>query len=393
MLVASHTSSSPLLTNPLELPLVLHTRVVTGEGGGPEKTILNSPRFLPELGYRSICAYMRHPNDAGFDKIRQRAAMWDAPLIEVDDKGPFDLSIFQRFLAICREHKVAIWHGHDYKSNLIGLWVNRYWPMKLITTVHGWVKFTYRTPVYYAIDRFCLRQYEKVICVSDDLQRASLKAGVKPKQCHWIDNAIDTVQFSRTTTSSLAKKQLGFDEHSPLIGAVGRLSSEKGFDLAIKAVANLIQNGQDVNLVIAGEGDQRGSLEQLISDLGVGEHVRLLGYCSDTIKLFQAFDLFVLSSYREGLPNVILEAMAMGVPVIATEIAGIPRVITNGVNGMLIPPGDSAALQQALATLLVNADLRNQLAVVGRETIESHYSFSVRMSKVAAIYDSVLTAK
>src|SRR5688572_6032323 len=85
-----------------ELPLVLHTRVVTEEGGGPEKTILNSPRFLPDLGYRSICAYMRDPRDKGFEKVRQRAVDSAAPLIEIDDRGPLDFKIFQRYLEICR---------------------------------------------------------------------------------------------------------------------------------------------------------------------------------------------------------------------------------------------------------------------------------------------------
>src|SRR3954465_4975201 len=96
---------------PAKLPLVLHVRVVTGAGGGPEKTILNSPRFLPDLGYRSICAYMRPPHDVGFASIRRRAEQWKAPLIEIDDRGATDFNVFRRYLQICQEHGVAIWHG------------------------------------------------------------------------------------------------------------------------------------------------------------------------------------------------------------------------------------------------------------------------------------------
>src|SRR5688572_23771369 len=128
-----------------ELPLVLHTRVVTGVGGGPEKTILNSPRFLPELGYQALCAYMRPANDEGFAALRRKAREADASLLEVDDGGPLDFGLVRRFTDICREQRVAIWHGHDYKSNLLGILVRRHWPMKLITTVHGWVKHTWRT--------------------------------------------------------------------------------------------------------------------------------------------------------------------------------------------------------------------------------------------------------
>ena len=92
----------------------------------------------------------------------------------IDDRGPLDFSLVKRFVKLCREQRVAIWHGHDYKSNLLGLLVRPHWPMRLVTTVHGWVKFTWKTPLYYAIDRLCLPRYERVICVSDDLAEQCL---------------------------------------------------------------------------------------------------------------------------------------------------------------------------------------------------------------------------
>src|SRR5688572_25562056 len=107
-LVAEICDSAP--PTEAELPVILHTRVVTGQGGGPEKTILNSPRFLPQLGYRAICAYMRPKGDDGFKAIRDRARECRAPLVEIDDKGPFDFSVFRQCLQICRENNVAIWH-------------------------------------------------------------------------------------------------------------------------------------------------------------------------------------------------------------------------------------------------------------------------------------------
>jgi glycosyltransferase involved in cell wall biosynthesis len=377
--------------NESTLPLVLHTRVVTGAGGGPEKTILNSPRFLPPLGYRSICAYMRPPGDAGFASIRARAAEWNAPLLEIDDGGPFDRNVYRRYLEICREHDVAIWHGHDYKSNWIGLWVNRYWPMKLVTTVHGWVKFTWRTPLYYAVDRFCLRRYERVICVSDDLEAACLQAGVRRDRCVWIENAIDTEQFRRSMETKWAKQQLGFDSNRPLIGAVGRLSAEKGFDVLIHAVSRLKQAGEQVNLVIVGEGDQRPALEQLIHQLRLGDCVKLLGFRSDTIQLYQAFDLFALSSYREGLPNVVLEAMALETPVVATAVNGVPKLVTHEQTGLLVPAGDAATLSAAMQRLLRDDALRLTLLREARTTIETRFSFTRRMEKVAHVYNDVMS--
>src|SRR5262249_44155089 len=146
-------------------PVVLDARVVSGTGGGPDKTILNSPRYLAPAGYRMLCAYMRPPGDPGFEQLRAKAQRWGAPLVEIDDRGPWDWRVPAELLPVCRRERVQVWHGHDYKSNALGLLLARFWPMRLVTTVHGWVKHTRRTPLYYRIDRLCLRHYEAVICV------------------------------------------------------------------------------------------------------------------------------------------------------------------------------------------------------------------------------------
>src|SRR4029079_13208472 len=138
-------------------PLVLHARCVTGTGGGPAKTILNSPRFLQQMDYECICAYLLPPRDPGLDVLQRRAETAGARLVAIPDYGPLDLNTVREMVRLCRTHRVAIWHGHDYKTNALGLVVQWFWPMKLVTTVHGWVQHTWRTPLYYAIDKFCLR--------------------------------------------------------------------------------------------------------------------------------------------------------------------------------------------------------------------------------------------
>src|SRR5262249_34841536 len=162
--------------------------VVVGTGGGPEKTILNSPRFLTSGGYRMICAYMRAPGDRGFEQLRKKAEQRGAPLEPIDDRGPWDWKVVPSLLALCRRERVSIWHGHDSKSNALGLLLRRFWPMRLVTTVHGWVQQTRRTPLYYWIDRLCLPRCEQVICVSEDLHERCLACGVPPRRCALIEN-------------------------------------------------------------------------------------------------------------------------------------------------------------------------------------------------------------
>src|SRR5262249_18147036 len=118
--------------------------------------------------------------------------------------------------------------------------------------------------------------------------------------------------------------------------------------------------------------------------------VSLTGYQADPRPLYEAMDLFVLSSLREGLPNVLLEAMAMTVPVIATEIAGIPRLVQDGVNGVLVAPGSAKALAKGIADLVRQPDLRSRIANAGRATVETQYSFARRMEKIADLYDGML---
>jgi glycosyltransferase involved in cell wall biosynthesis len=372
------------------IPVVLDVRVVTGTGGGPDKTILNSPRFLEPWGYRNICAYMHPTGDPGFELLERRARNWNARLISIPDRGPLDWRVFSQLLQICREEKVAIWHGHDYKSNFIGLILRRFWPMRLVTTVHGWVKHTRRTPLYYGIDRACLPRYESVICVSEDLYALSLKYGVADARCVLIENAIDTAQYTRALDPGSAKQRLGIASERLLIGAVGRLSDEKGFDVLIRSVDQLLNQGFDVELRIVGEGDQKGPLEELISSLGREERIRLVGYQADTIPFYEAIEIFALSSLREGLPNVLLEAMAMEVPVVATRVAGIPRLITHGGNGLLVEAGSVSELAGALSSLICDPERRCRLGLAGRSTIETDHSFEVRMRKIRDIYDNLL---
>lgn len=379
-------SPTPVRTS----PVILDARVVTGSGGGPDKTILNSPRFLEPLGYRMLCAYLYPPNDPGFEAIRSNAARYGAPLYPILDRGPWDWRVIAELLAICRREKVAVWHGHDYKTNALGLLLKRFWPMRLVTTVHGWVQHTTRTPLYYKLDQLCLPRYERVICVSDDLFESCLASGVPAKNLVLVENAIDAGDYRRMRTIPEAKTALGFPPSRFLIGAVGRLSAEKGFDLLIRSVHDLVRKNEDVHLAIVGEGGERAALEALVAELGLQDRVALPGWQTDVRGYFEAMDAFALSSHREGLPNVLLEAMALEVPVVATRVNGVPRLVQDGRNGLLVEPGNSEALTTALLAMIRNAGLRNLFRAAGRRTVEGRFSFPTRMQKLKQLYDELL---
>lgn len=371
-------------------PLVAHVRCVNGFGGGPEKTILNSPRFLAPLGYDSLCVYMRPPGDAGFATLEERAAAANAPLLALDDRGPLDWRLVRNLVRLCRERRVDIWHGHDYKSNVFGLIARRFWPMKLVTTLHGWVEDTRRMKLYNAIDRWAIRGYPEVMCVSQKLWEECLRFGVPAAHCRLIPNGIDTLDYRRTWSSDEAKLKCGATPGRLLLGAVGRLSPEKGFAQLIRAVDRVLSQGLDVDLWIAGQGGLRDELEQQITTRQRGERIRLVGQLKDPRAFFQACDLFVLSSLSEGLPNVVLEAMALETPVLATRVGEVPLVVTHEQDGILVEPDDEEALAREITRLAQDAELRRRLAFAARATVERSFSFGERIQREVAVYDLVL---
>lgn len=371
-----------------DIAVVLEARVVRGAGGGPDKTILNTPRFLEGAGYQVLCGYMHPPGDPGFETLRQNAERWRATLLSVPDRGPLDWRVFREYLRICKSERVTIWHGHEYKSNLIGLVLRWFRPMYLVTTVHGWVDR--RVAHYYWIDRICLRRYDRVVCVSEDLFRKCLARGVPEERCLLIENAVDVAEFARMLSPADARRTLGEDPDRLVIGAVGRLQAEKGFDVLIRAADRLLAKGCDFDVWIVGEGDQHATLQALIGELGRGDRIRLLGHRANPIEVYQAMDMFALSSLREGLPNVVLEAMALEVPLAATRIAGIPQLIEHDVNGLIVEPGSVDSLAIALERLLVDPDLRVRLGRAARASVEARYSLDVRMQKIQKVFDDLL---
>ena len=373
-----------------EAPLILHSRVVRGAGGGPEKTILNSCRYLEAQGFRAACAYLRHPEDPGFAALAARAQQQGVDLRTIDDRGPLDWRIPGRFRRLLDRDRPAIWHGHDYKSNLLGLLLRRSDSMRLVTTVHGWVQHTWKTPLYYAIDRWCIKRYEAVICVSRDLQRECLRLGIAEDRCRYVPNGIDVEQIRARGAGDDAKSRSGVDRQRLIVGAVGRLSAEKGFENLILAFDRLVSEGLDAELWIVGEGDLKAELQALADDLACRPRVKLLGFRADVLDLYRAMDVFVLSSIREGLPNVLLEAMASEVPVLATRVAGVPSLIRDNENGLVVEIGSVESLFAGLMQLARDPGLRQRLAVAGRRTVEADFSFARRMSSIIELYNELL---
>ncbi|MCC6681223.1 MAG: glycosyltransferase family 4 protein [Phycisphaeraceae bacterium] len=353
---------------------IMHVRVVSGSGGGPDKTILRSPRYVDPQRYPMLCAYLYPMDDPGIETIRDTARLHGADLVTIPERGPIDLSAVQQLLQLCRQHRVAIWHGHDYKSDLLGLMLRKLHPMKLVTTAHGFTRESARTRVYYHVDNLAMRGYDHVIAVSPPLLEHCRKLGISEHRLSYVPNAIEPADYA----FARRKKRGGDDLH---LGVIGRFSVEKGVDRAIDLLTQLPQ----AHLHLVGDGPRRDALEAQARRRDVFDRITWHGWQKDVRPFYALFDLLLLPSHTEGLPNVLLEAMALGVPVAATDVGGVSELLDRGRLGVLLDPERS----EQWAPTIRSALHAPPDTTAARQWIEQRYSFAARMKKICDVYDQL----
>jgi sugar transferase (PEP-CTERM/EpsH1 system associated) len=245
------------------------------------------------------------------------------------------------------------------------------------------------------------RWVDRFVVVSGDLARwLAEETGVPAGKVVQIKNGVDTEKFHPASDKSALREKLGIPPESFVVGAVGRLDPVKDYGTLIRAagraglpVPNAVgtQAGDGMVLMIAGTGPCREELEQAARAEGLGERVRFLGERADVPDLMRAFDLFVLSSVGEGMSNTILEAMASGLPVVATRVGGNPELIEEDVTGTLVPPADPEKLAAAIRIYRDDPSCAREHGRAGRERAVEKFSLSRMVRAYEALYDGVLS--
>lgn len=207
-----------------------------------------------------------------------------------------------------------------------------------------------------------------------------------------IHNGVDTTRFHSPEAAErdVVRAQLGIARDELAIVSVASLKPLKRIDAVITAAAELAKTGVAVRVVIIGDGSERHSLEKLATDLGMAARVTFLGLRNDVDRLLKAGDVFVLASRTEAFPNVVLEAMATGLPVIATDVGSVREMVEPDTSALVVAPGDDAALAGALRTLAGDATLRARLGRRGREIVNERFRFDVMCAKREALLESVI---
>jgi glycosyltransferase involved in cell wall biosynthesis len=370
---------------------ILELRSVWGTGGGPEKTILlGAQRADPSRFAVTVC-YVRQNNDTVFG-IQHRAGKLNIDYVEVGERSPLDYRAWTALRELVRSRRIDIVHAHDYKTDLMAWGLARYEQVIPLTTAHGWTGHSRRERwVYYPAEKRIMRGFPAVIAVSGEIRAELIRSGVAPQRVSVVLNGIDHLAFRKDPARrQLLRQRLELHDDDVLIGSVGRLEPQKRFDLLIEAVCRLRVTNPRLKLAIAGEGSLRADLEAQLKRLGAEAHCRLLGHLDDVPAFYCGLDLFAQSSAYEGTPNVVLEAMAFEVPIVATAVGGTAELIRDGVDGLLVEPGSVDQLAAAITTVLDYPAAAATRTASARLRVETDLSFATRMQHVERIYERLI---
>ena len=317
------------------------------------------------------------------------------PVEVVPLRWVFDATAITRLSRILRSWNIDCLHSHGYKANVIGALAARRADIKaIIRTEHS------RMEPFQGFDRLKMETYEaintwvgnrltdRIITVSEDF-RGHLAPRYPKKTLVTVHNGIRALQASDPQILQAKRASLGVDQSAPLIGIVGRLMPVKRYTDFLQAAAYISRKRPDARFLVVGGGPLLGSLKQEAERLALTGIVHFLDFRPDVLEWMATLDLLVFSSLSEGVPYSLLEAMSLGVPVVATAVGGLPEIIEDGVTGLLVPPKDPEALALACLELLDNPGRRQQMATASRKRCAAYFS-DLRMAEaIRRIYYEV----
>lgn len=373
-------------------PRVLHLRATTGFAG-PEQGLLRLGGALARIGVAmKIIAYCRQrPGRTDIAWLVDEARRQGLPIESWPDRSKLPWADIRRLADEIGRGAFDLLVTHDHKSDLMGYLAARRARVPWIAVAHGYDFSLRRLRLYRQIDLWLLRRATRVAVVSQSLREEIVAAGVPAGRVTVMRNGIHADAFA----AGAGERAVQWRERlapggGPVIVSVGRLDRQKGFECLVGAAAEVARTAPTARFWIAGEGTLRPRLERQIRDLGLSDVIGLLGHQRDISGLMAAADVVALASLWEPLGNVLLEALALRRPVVATRVGGVPEIVRDGDTGRLVPPGDSGALALSILDLLADREEAARLGENGRWHVAREFSAERFAAEAAAMYREAL---
>lgn len=348
---------------------ILHL-VSSGGLFGAEKVILN----LAGQGKDSTwvgALYNRHNPHLEIVEEAKKAGL---KTIVFESKGRVDFKTAREIQRFLKEHQIDILHTHNYKSDIVGFLATRFSPTQWVGTNHVWHSTDSKLRFYESLDAFVLRFAKIIFTVSKEIKDDLIAKGFPASKLHVINNGITISQFNQTSQRNVLRSSFGRTEKDILLVIPGRLAPEKGHEVLFKALNLVIPRVPHIYCLVVGDGPLKNDLEALVKSMKLEKHVIFTGIRKDMPDIYNACDVMINASFIEGLPMVILEAMASRLPIIATKVGGVPNVLRNKENGILLDPGKPEDLAEAIIELSSDPLKRKHLAHQAYEDVCQDYS-------------------
>jgi glycosyltransferase involved in cell wall biosynthesis len=370
---------------------VLHL-ISSASYGGAEAQILELSCGQVRAG-QQVGLLVLHRSRGGrtVHPLVSRAQAWGITVTQFEDWARFPLWLVPRIARQLREGGFDLLHTHGYKADLLGRFAARMARVPIVATIHGYTDAFLSVRVYKHLDLLALHRFPKVIAVSNYLRQRLIASGLAPNRVVTVHNAINTDVFVSAVGIDRGeiRAELGIRPDVPVILTVGRLNPEKGHRYLLESAQLVWRHIPNLRVLIAGEGPLREQLEASVHSLHLDAVVSFLGWRDDVASLMAISDLFVLPSTRESFGLVILEALAMGMPVIATRVGGVPEIVWTGETGILVKPRDAEALAKAMTWALTNPAQAGQLARQGQAVVRQRFSVQAMVKATNRIYHEV----
>ncbi len=291
-----------------------------------------------------------------------------------------------------RTQQIAILATHDYRTNILGRMIVKGTDTRWVAFSRGWTRENFRIRLYHALDKFILRFADHIVAVAGGQRDKLRRLGIPGRKITVVHNAILPESFDAIEPIDL-KARFGFPPDSLIGIAGGRFSTEKGQGYLVDAAAAVIQRNPQVRFVLFGDGPDFEAIRSRIAKLGLSEQIVCPGFEKNLAGCLKSADLLVNPSLSEGLPNIVLEAMAMYVPVVATAVGGVPELVTNNESGLLVRATDVSGLTEAIMRLVDDASLRQSMAQEAYRVVTESFSFEQQCEKLVQVYRGVLAGK
>ncbi len=359
---------------------VLHIQKVAGIAGS-ENHLLTLLPALRGSGFEPTMLVLAGPGDHPAPFVASMTSRGiDCEVISM--RNNLDPVLLPHLVKFILGHQTQLVHAHLIHADLYGTLAARLAGVPaVVSTKHGYNPW--RAKWFYAcLDRWASFSQDRIITISDALGRLLVEVeGLRPEKLSTIHYALEGDHFR-----SSVPVDLSLEVSHPVIGTVSRLIHQKGIHVLLRAFAECAKNHPSISLVVVGDGPERSNLEILARKLGLGSRVRFLGYRPDVHQILPQFDIFTLPSFGEGFGLVLLEAMACGKAVVATDVMSIPEIVQQGKSGLLVPAQDVSALAEALDTLIANPELRDRFGKAGFQRVRTEFTVERMVRKTAEVY-------